>query len=53
MDITSRYELILLEVTARTFVLAETKVHHWCTQISEQGPCGMCVHGVNIGLVTN
>ena len=54
---TTRYELILLEATIETYVLVETKVHHHCThhctQISEHGPRGMCVHGGNIELVTN
>ena len=50
---TTRCELILLEATVETYVLVETKVHHHCTHISKHGPCGMCIHGGNIGLVTN
>ena len=50
MEITTRYELTILEATTETYVFVETKVHHHCTQI---GPCGMCVHGANIGLITN
>ena len=50
---TTRCELIVLWATIETYVLVETKVHHHSTHISKQGPCGICVHGGNIGLVTN
>ena len=53
MEITTRCELIFLQVSTETYTLAETKVHRRCTQISYHGSCGVCVRGGNIGLVTS
>ena len=50
---TTRYELILLEAAIESYVPVETEVYHLCSHISKHSPCGMCVHGGNIGLVTN